>query len=91
DYTLVIEPVTLEDDAIFQCQVGPGSDGSRELRSANAKLTVEVPTGPPKIRQGSLLSTTEDDEVELDCVSHGGKPAAEVCVIFFPCQFLFLP
>ena len=79
DYTLVIEPVTLEDDAVFQCQVGPGIDGSRELRSPNAKLTVEVPTQPPRIIQGDILATTEDNEIEIECRSNGGKPAAEVC------------
>ena len=78
DYTLVIEPVTLEDDAVFQCQVGPGNDGSRELRSPNAKLTVEVPTQPPRIIQGDILATTEDNEIEIECRSNGGKPAAEV-------------
>ncbi|ODM98985.1 Irregular chiasm C-roughest protein [Orchesella cincta] len=78
DFTLEIFPITLEDDAIFQCQVGPGPDGSRELRSANAKLTVEVPTSTPEIIHGDLLQTTEDKEVQLECISRAGKPAAEV-------------
>lgn len=44
DYTLVIDHVTLEDDSIFQCQVAPGppDSGVRELRSADAKLTVST-------------------------------------------------
>jgi len=78
DFTLVIDHVTLEDDAVFQCQVGPGPEGIRELRSPNAKLTVEVPTGAPQILQGEFLQTTEDREIRLDCISRGGKPAAEV-------------
>lgn len=78
DYTLVIDKVTLEDDAVFQCQVGPGPESIKELRSANAKLTVEVPTGAPQILQGDFLQTTEDREIRLECISQGGKPAAEV-------------
>lgn len=80
DYTLVIDEVTLEDDAIFQCQVGPGplDSGVRELRSADAKLTIDVATGPPQILQGEFLPTTEDREIQLECISRGGKPAAEV-------------
>lgn len=44
-----------------------------------------VPPEPPRILQGDHLVTTEDREIELECVSAGGKPAAEV--IFF--KFLF--
>lgn len=92
DFTLEIYPITLEDDAIFQCQVGPGADGSKELRSANAKLTVEVPTSPPEIINGDLLQTTEDKEVQLECISRGGKPAAEVnlCSFLYLCFFILL-
>jgi hypothetical protein len=85
DYTLVIDHVTLEDDAVFQCQVGPGppESGLRELRSADAKLTIEVPTGPPQIVQGDFLQTTEDREITLECISRAGKPAAEVWKLSF--------
>ncbi|OXA59029.1 irregular chiasm C-roughest protein isoform X2 [Folsomia candida] len=80
DYTLVIDEVTLEDDAIFQCQVGPGppDSGVRELRSADAKLTIDVPTGSPQILQGDFLQTTEDREIQLECISRAGKPPAEI-------------
>jgi hypothetical protein len=63
----VIDEVTLDDDAIFQCQVssGPLDSGIRELRSADAKLTIDVPTGPPQILQGDLLQTTEDREIQM--------------------------
>lgn len=37
-----------------------------------------VPPEPPKIVQGGFLVTTEDREIELECTSVGGKPAAEV-------------
>lgn len=48
------------------------------IRSRFATLTVLVPPEPPKIVQGSFLVTTEDREIELECTSVGGKPAAEV-------------
>lgn len=37
-----------------------------------------MPPEPPRIQQGDFLVTTEDREIELECVSAGGKPAAEV-------------
>lgn len=37
-----------------------------------------MPPEPPKIIQGDFLVTTEDREIELECTSVGGKPAAEV-------------
>lgn len=41
-------------------------------------LTILVPPDNPKITQGSHILTTEDREIELECVSKGGKPAAEI-------------
>ena len=77
DYTLDIDPVLLEDDATFQCQVG-AADGISPIRSRDAILTVNVPPQKPIIVNGAFLRTTEDREVEIQCESRGGKPAAEV-------------
>ena len=44
----------------------------------DANLTVLVPPEKPIIINGDVLSTNEDREVEIKCVSRGGKPAAEV-------------
>ena len=77
DYTLDINPVLLEDDAVFQCQVG-AADGVAPIRSRDAILTVNVPPEKPIIINGDTLRTTEDREVEIKCVSRGGKPAATV-------------
>lgn len=82
DFSLDVFPVMLDDDARYQCQVGPGPQGEAGIRSRFAKLTVLVPPEAPKILQGDHLVTTEDREIELECVSVGGKPAAEVCVCF---------
>ena len=78
DYSLEIYPVILDDDAKYQCQVGPGPDGESGIRSRFASLTVLVPPEAPKIVQGEFMVTTEDREIELECVSVGGKPAAEL-------------
>lgn len=57
----------------FCCFIGqPG------IRSSFATISVLVPPEPPRILQGDHLVTTEDREIELECVSAGGKPAAEV-------------
>lgn len=52
--------------------------GTPGIRSRFATLTVLVPPEPPKIVQGEFMVTTEGREIELECISYGGKPAAEV-------------
>ncbi|KAF9799004.1 hypothetical protein SFRURICE_011643 [Spodoptera frugiperda] len=49
------------------------------IRSRYARLLVLVPPEPPKILKGPVLQAVEDREVNLECISVGGKPAAEVC------------
>ncbi|KAI2806304.1 hypothetical protein BLOT_005317 [Blomia tropicalis] len=48
DYSLEISPVALEDDAIFQCQVG-ALEGIGGIRSRSAAFTVQVPPESPVI------------------------------------------
>ncbi|CAH0546593.1 unnamed protein product [Brassicogethes aeneus] len=78
DFSLDIYPVMLDDDARYQCQVGPGSKGEPGIRSTFATLTILIPPEAPKIVQGDYLVTTEDREIELECISSGGKPEAEI-------------
>lgn len=78
DFSLEIYPVMLDDDARYQCQVSPGPQGQPGIRSRFASISVLVPPEPPKIVQGDYLVTTEDREIELECISYGGKPAAEI-------------
>lgn len=78
DFSLDIYPVMLDDDARYQCQVGPSPTGTPGIRSRFATLTILVPPEQPRIVQGDYLLTTEDREIELECTSVGGKPAAEV-------------
>jgi len=81
DYSLDIYPVMLDDDARYQCQVSPGPEAQPAIRSTFAGLTVLVPPEAPKITQGDVIYATEDRKVEIECVSVGGKPAAEVSVL----------
>ncbi|RZF42205.1 hypothetical protein LSTR_LSTR004354 [Laodelphax striatellus] len=60
DYSLDIYPVTLDDDAKYQCQVSSGPQGQEGVRSHYATLTVLTPPEPPRILQGDHLLTTED-------------------------------
>nr|CAH7764369.1 unnamed protein product [Callosobruchus chinensis] len=78
DFSLEIFPVMLDDDASYECQVSSGPQGQKGIRSRVAQLTVLVPPEPPRITQGDRLVTTEDREIELECISYGGKPAAEI-------------
>ena len=90
----------MEDDAVFQCQIG-ALDNVPGIRSQSARLTVRVTPGDPVIVHGDfvnaptslqnrqVLTTTAGTNVELTCESHGGRPAAEVC-IYFLFWFLFL-
>ncbi|XP_034936678.1 irregular chiasm C-roughest protein-like isoform X1 [Chelonus insularis] len=78
DFSLHIYPVELEDDGKYQCQVSPTDDGQPSLRSRFARLSVLVPPQKPKILQGDFLVTTEDRELTMECISVGGKPAADI-------------
>ncbi|XP_043232874.1 irregular chiasm C-roughest protein-like isoform X2 [Amphibalanus amphitrite] len=72
-YSLEVQRVALEDDAVFQCQVGAAA-GSPGIRSRNARLNVLVPPSAPRIVQGEDLSTTAGVVIKLQCESRGGKP-----------------
>lgn len=78
NFDLEIRNVTLDDEGVFQCQVGPGFDGSKPIKSKQAFLTVEVPTSAPVIIQGDSILVVKNKETQLDCISRGGKPAPEV-------------
>lgn len=52
--------------------------GEHGIRSNYGTLTVLKSPDAPKILQGDYMVTTDDREIELECVSENGKPAAEV-------------
>ena len=47
-----------------------------------------MPPENPIIINGDTLRTTEDREVEIQCVSRGGKPAAEVSLSTDHCMII---
>jgi hypothetical protein len=83
DFSLRINPVELEDDGVYQCQVSPTNDGQPGLRSRSARLNVLVPPQKPKITQGDFLITTEDRKLVLECISIAGKPPAIVSTLYY--------
>lgn len=78
DYSLDIKDVTLEDDGLYQCQVSSGYNNEPAIRSRYAQLTVLVAPEAPRILRGAFIDATEDQPVEIECVSSGGKPASEI-------------
>ncbi|XP_071044210.1 nephrin-like [Parasteatoda tepidariorum] len=75
-YTLLVHDARLEDEAEFQCQVGPGKN-EKPIRSV-ARLTVLV---PPKflsindLPNGSEIEVREAEKVVLLCQALSSKPA----------------
>ena len=76
DWDLEIDPVSVDDDETYQCQVTLGYTSS--LRSRKARVNVLVPPENPFIREGRALSVKESRDVALTCIARGGKPAAKV-------------
>lgn len=88
EYNLKLNPVTLDDDGVYQCQVGTGKRDEPAIRSRKATLTVLVPPDRPRIVQGDKIYTTENSPIELECISEGGKPKAEVSAEAFHVLFI---
>lgn len=78
DYSLDIKDVTLDDDGLYQCQVSSGLHGEPAIRSRYAQLTVLVAPEAPRILRGAFIDATENQTVDIECVSTGGKPASEI-------------
>ncbi|XP_023244216.1 synaptogenesis protein syg-2-like [Centruroides sculpturatus] len=78
-YNLRIEDVRLEDEAEFQCQVGP-SKTHKPIRAA-ARLTVVI---PPKnitingLPDGEEVMIRESQKLVLTCNTRGSKPPVEM-------------
>ncbi len=77
DWNLEIDPVTVDDDGTFQCQISP-------LRSRTAYVTVQVPPKDPYIEDGPLIRVKENVKVQLKCVAKEGKPPAQVRTWWVP-------
>jgi len=78
EYNLNLNPVTLDDDGVYQCQVGTGKRDEPAIRSRKATLTVLVPPDRPRIVPAESITVTENVPLELECISDGGKPPAVI-------------
>ncbi|CAG9573041.1 unnamed protein product [Danaus chrysippus] len=78
-YNLRIINTTLEDDAEYQCQVGPAQ--MHKVIRANASLTVISPPNAVEIvnhPHNSKLEVKEGEDVVLECQVKNAKPAAKI-------------
>lgn len=78
-HNLKIENATLDDDAEYQCQVGPTSD-HRAIR-ADAHVTVLLPPASVTITDhpnGSSVEVRQSESIKLTCVVSRAKPAAQL-------------
>lgn len=78
-YNLRIHNVQMEDEAEYQCQVGPAPNNT-PIR-ADAKVTVIVPPRALEIRghkNVTTLETREGQKLTLVCVARNSKPATKL-------------
>ncbi|XP_050302000.1 nephrin isoform X2 [Anthonomus grandis grandis] len=78
-YNLRISNASLEDDAEYQCQVGP-SKLNKAIR-ADARLNVISPPSSVEIldhRHNSKIEIKENQEFHLECRVRNAKPAAKI-------------
>ncbi|XP_037915549.1 nephrin isoform X1 [Hermetia illucens] len=78
-YNLRISNASIEDDAEYQCQVGPAKFNSA-IR-ANAKLTVISPPSSIEIQgytHNSKVEVRENQNLTLTCIVSDAKPAAQI-------------
>ena len=76
-WNLEIVNVTLDDEAIYQCQVGATID-VQPIRSKYAKLTVITAPLPPVLSIASAKVLSKGEFFNASCISIGGKPAPRI-------------
>ena len=77
---LSIDPVLPIDEGLYQCQVS-GGHGVPPITSSPVSLSVNSEPGMPYIMQAmeeAMMEVEEEEEVELQCESQGGRPPAEI-------------
>ncbi|KAL9915607.1 nephrin isoform X2 [Glossina fuscipes] len=78
-YNLQIKNASLEDDAEYQCQVGPAA-GNPAIR-ANAKLSIVAAPSSIAIdgyAQNAKVEIIEKQNLTLKCIAQNANPAAEL-------------
>ena len=76
-WDLELRDVRLEDDGVYQCQVG-ATESSTPLRSRYSLVRVMSPPRPPVLTAGPLLTLRQGKVALLQCISKGGKPASVI-------------
>ncbi|XP_064108144.1 irregular chiasm C-roughest protein-like isoform X2 [Macrobrachium nipponense] len=80
-FNLHIQPVLIEDDAQYQCQVG-GAAGERHLKSTTAKVTVHFPPTDSEdqvhLDKASPMLATAGSPVRITCEAGMSTPASEI-------------
>jgi len=78
-FSLQIRDVTLEDDADYECQVGPASY-NKPIRAPAHLHVLLAPTSIEIIghREGSKIHIRENEELELTCKVSNSKPKADI-------------
>jgi len=78
-FNLQIVEASLEDEAVYECQVGP--NGTNKPIRANAKLNVLLPPTKAELvgyRAEEELVVREQEEVELVCRVHNARPRPDI-------------
>ncbi|XP_046865422.1 nephrin isoform X1 [Drosophila willistoni] len=78
-YNLRISNASINDDAEYQCQVGPAR--LQSAIRANAKLTVISPPSSIEIKgysHNSKVEVRENQDLQLKCIVANAKPAAQI-------------
>jgi len=78
-FNLQIIDASLEDEAVYECQVGP--NGTNKPIRANAKLNVLLPPTKAELvgyEAEEELVVREEEEVELVCRVHNARPRPDI-------------
>ena len=76
-WDLEIQDVRLEDDGVYQCQVG-ATETLGPIRSENAVISVLKEPEPPVLTVSEVMRLEEDKVGLVQCVSRGGHPASMI-------------
>ncbi|CAI9723007.1 kin of IRRE 1 isoform X1 [Octopus vulgaris] len=77
EFHLRIVSAKLEDDGLYQCQVGQ-TEEAEGIRSNTVKLTVLFPPDPPQILEAPIAAVILGKPTNITCLVKNGKPGAKI-------------
>ncbi|XP_041373923.1 irregular chiasm C-roughest protein-like isoform X2 [Gigantopelta aegis] len=77
EFNLQIRNVQLEDDAIYDCQMG-AVEGVPGMRSRKAKLMVLIPPDEPVIEGQPIISVILGRPTNITCRANNSRPGADI-------------